>query len=380
MRRRTFWKLLGGALLVLTIIAAIAVEWTFGLSQLLFGPVGYRVAASVTLGDHGRVRQSVVTSDCWALAATRGVRRGVRKSRRGEDNHFVLGDGSVLVLSDLDPCRWVDREPAVGTTVALVADDQSGAPQAVPLRPGGEAWRFDHALDPGSVTIYDLAALFTAPSDGLMINAASLSVVSGRGELAFALEQRLPWLRTVPRGNASKDLQNYWELHHQGNFLGFRATVTQLPDDARCPVRDPSADGPVVIALQAPCTSVRLCMQRAAQEGRSCGARIGWLAASVDADFSTLTYSINEGSGARVAVAYRESVLARSRAPGDRANPSMRWMPRICMDGLCVAGETSATGMPPWTQFYYPARNQLVTVWPLFFYAPDAFRRSGASY
>jgi hypothetical protein len=380
MRRRTFWKLFGGALLILLLVAAIAVEWIFGLSELLYRPVSYRVTASVELGDHGRMRRSAVTSDCWALVATRGVRRGVRKSRRGEDNHFVLGDGSVLVLSELDPCRWVERVPPVGTTVALVdADSGAGAP-SVPLRAGGEALRFDNAFEPTTVTIYDLTALFTRPSDGLVVDAASLTVVAARTEVMFTLEERLPWLRAVPGGNAGRDLQEYWELHHQGNFLGFRATVTQLPDDARCPVRDPSADGPVVIAMQAPCTSVRLCMQRAAQEGRSCGTRKGWLAASVDADFGTLSYSIDEDSDARIAVLYRESMLARSGAPGDRSNPSMRWTPRICMDGLCVTGETAATGVPPWTQFYYPARNQLVTVWPLFFYAADAFRRNGASF
>jgi len=40
----------------------------------------------------------------------------------------------------------------------------------------------------------------------------------------------------------------------------------------------------------------------------------------------------------------------------------------------------TATGIPQWTQFYYPARNQFVTVWPLSFYAAGAFRRSGASH
>ncbi|MCC6775878.1 MAG: hypothetical protein IT537_04445 [Hyphomicrobiales bacterium] len=368
--------LVGGAFAGLLIISAIAVEWTFGLSQQLFGSVRYRVTTSVTLGDHGRVRQSAVSSDCWALATSRGVRQGVRKSRIGEDNHYTLGDGSVLILSDLDPCRWVAHAPPVGTTLVLAPD---GGGRGT-LRPEGEAWRFDNAREPTMVTIYDLTALFTQPSDGLLINAASLTVEAASKDVTFTLEQRLPWLRAVPHGQAAQDLQDYWELHHHGNFLGFRAAVTQLPDDARCPVRDPAADGPVVIAMQAPCTSVRLCMQRAAQEGRSCGTPRGWLAGSVDADFGTLSYSIDERSPGRIAVLYRELMLARSRAPGDRTNPSMHWTPRVCMDGLCVAADTAATGMSPWTQFYYPVRNELVTVWPLFFYAPDAFRRSGASY
>ena len=143
MRRETFWTLVGGMLGALLIITVIAVEWTFGLSQQLFGSVRYRVTASVTLGDHGRVRQSVVSSDCWALATSRGVRQGVRKSRLGEDNHYALGDGSVLILSDLDPCRWVARAPPVSTTLVLAPDGNGRGT----LRPDGEAWRFDHARD-----------------------------------------------------------------------------------------------------------------------------------------------------------------------------------------------------------------------------------------
>ncbi len=380
MRRRTFWKLFGGALLALLLVAAIAVEWIFGLSQLLYRPVSYRVTAQRRAGrswPHATQRRH------QRLLGARDhprVRRGVRKSRRGEDNHFVLGDGSVLVCPSLDPCRWVERVPPVGTTLALVdADSGAGAP-SVPLRAGGEAWRFDNAFEPTTVTIYDLTALFTRPSDGLVVDAASLTVVAARTEVMFTLEERLPWLRAVPRGDAVETCQSSGSFITKAIFSGFAPRSRSSPDDARCPVRDPSADGPVVIAMQAPCTSVRLCMQRAAQEGRSCGrARVGSPPASMSISARSATRSTRTPTRKSPCSIARACWRGR-RAPGDRSNPSMRWTPRICMDGLCVAGETAATGVPPWTQFYYPARNQLVTVWPLFFYAADAFRRNGASF
>ena len=370
MYRRTIWALIAG--LVPLVAAAIGAEWLLGLSERLINPVRYRVEAVVDIGDHGRIVRSSAVSDCWALVTTRGMVRGVRKSRRGEDGHALLGDGSILLLSDLDPCRWVDTVPAVGTTLALAP----GSTGPGVLRPG-EAWRFDDPADPRSVTIYDLPRLLGAPSDGLLVRSAALAVVGPGRDVAFTLESRFSWLRGVPRGDAREDLETFWELHHHGNFLGFRATVTELAGGAQCPARDPAAEGPFVIAMQAPCTAVSACR---AGEGRPCGRRIAWLDGSLNDGLDTLTFQSSEASEAKVGVLYRESMLARHGAPGDRTHPSLRWRPRICLDGLCVQGETAAVGEPPWLQFYFPRRNRLVTIWPWSFYAADAFRRRGASF
>jgi hypothetical protein len=378
MRKRTIWTLVGAAAAIPLVMVAVGIEWLLGPSQLLYKPVRYRVATSVDVGDHGRIVRSVVHSDCWAFASTRGVVRGVRKSRTGEDNHLVLGDRSVLILPDLDPCRWVDAAPAVGTMVALAPTGRASRSAGSGDLWAGEAWRFDHARDPQSVTIYDLPALFGSSSDGLQIMSATVAAVAERRDNAFALEDSFAWLREVPRGSALEDLRNYWNLHHHGNFLGFRATVTQLVDGSRCPVRDAAAEGPIVIPMQAPCTQVSACTQGG--DGWFCGSRMAWLTASVKDDFSEVSYAISDRSEARIAVLHRETTLMKAGAPGDRSHPSLRWKPRICLDGLCIAGETASTGVPPWTQFYYPRRNQLVTVWPLSFYAADAFRRSGASF
>jgi hypothetical protein len=121
-------------------------------------------------------------------------------------------------------------------------------------------------------------------------------------------------------------------------------------------------------------------MCRPGDGGRLCGHGLGWLTGRPGKGFRELTYAIEDRSDARIAVLYRETMLARSGAPADRSQPSLRWRPRLCVDGLCVAGETAAFGIPALTQVYYPRRNQLVTAWPLSFYAPDAFRRRGPSF
>src|SRR5262249_10701469 len=218
----------------------------------------YRVATSVEVVDQGRTLRSVVNSDCWAFVSTRGIVRGVQKSRRGEDNHFVLGDGSILILPDLDPCRWVDAKPAPGTSYRLApAAHGNGLAE---LRPG-EDWRFDNTRDPTQVTIYALTELFGQEQDGLEIRSAAISGVErGRdNEVAFTLEDRFPWFRDVPRVHSSGDYRTYRELHHHGNFLGFRATVTQLVGGSRCPAHDPTAEGPNVIPMQSSCTFVNAC-------------------------------------------------------------------------------------------------------------------------
>src|SRR5262249_8519347 len=141
----------------------------------------YRVATSVDVVDHGAMLRSVVNSDCWAFVSTRGIVRGVQKSRRGEDNHLVLGDGSILILPDFDPCRWVEARPAPGMSYRLeptargplslspAGETGRGRESLAELRPG-EAWRFDSTLDPKSVTIYALTGLFGHSEDGLEIS------------------------------------------------------------------------------------------------------------------------------------------------------------------------------------------------------------------
>jgi hypothetical protein len=133
-----------------------------------------------------------------------------------------------------------------------------------------------------------------------------------------------------------------------------------------------------VIPMQASCAAVGAC--RPSEESRPCGRRIAWLAGNVNDGFDTLDFASADASDGKVGVLYREAMLARAAAPGDRSNPSLRWEPRVCLDGLCIQGETASTGEQPWTQFYFPRRNQLVTVWPWSFYAADAFRRTAASF
>src|SRR5262245_4352363 len=170
MRPRTIWIIVACIILLPALLLVIAAEWLFGVTELLYKPIRYRVATSVELIDHSTLRRSVANSDCWALVATRGMVRGIRKSRKGEDNHAVLGDGSILILPDLDPCRWIDAKPAPGTSYVLMPPNApislsppsgrgSGTAQSTAeLRPG-EAWRFDSVNDPTSVTIYQLTAL-----------------------------------------------------------------------------------------------------------------------------------------------------------------------------------------------------------------------------
>jgi hypothetical protein len=382
MRTRTVWTIIACIILVPLLLIGIGAEWLFGFSQLLYKPVRYRVATAVDVVDRGVLRRNIANSDCWAYVSTRGVFRGLGKSRRGEDNHVLLGDGSILILPDLDPCRWVETRPAPGTSYVLAPAPRGGLPQpagTAELRPA-ETWRFDSAVDPASVTIYQLTELFQQEHDELQIKSAMISAVgAGReNDVGYALEDRFPWFRDVPRGDALKDYGSYRRLHHHGNFLGFRASVTQLVGGSRCPVHDPNAEGPIVIPMQASCTFVNNCTR--GDERLFCGKAIGWLAGTANSGFSELTFTNADPSPAKVAVLYREPILVQAGAPGDRSQPSLRWKPRLCLDGLCIEGDVASTGIPPWTQFYYPARNQFVTVWPLSFYAAGAFRRVGASH
>ena len=381
MRTRTISIIVAAVLLTPIVLIALGIELLFGVSQSLFA-VRYRIAATVEVADGDRLVRNVVHNDCRGFYSTRGIVQGAQQSRRGEDNHVVLQDGSILMLPNLEPCRWIEPKPAPGTSFVLdplIPGYAKGAPGHAKLW-AKEAWRFDNVDEPSRVAVHDLPWLFQHGSGGLKIERATTTVVaSGRQTpVAFELEDRFPWLRKVQHPDRLASYEDRRNFHQLGNFLGFRVTVTQLVGGSRCAAPDPEAEGPIAIPRDAPCVFVNECQRGG--DNLYCGRIVGWLAGTANADFSELSFSIDRRSDGIVAVLYRELMLKKSAAPGERKHQDLRWKPRICVDGSCIAGEVVGIGGPTWHQFYYPKRNQFVTVWPLTFYAAGAFRRAGASY
>ncbi len=347
-----------GRIAVLLVVAAGA-GLLFFVGLFLVGLFGlsdtarYRVATDVVLDD-GSVRLTSRTySDCMVSIVTGGIAPGWHGQRRGEDNHFVLHDGSLLVIRTLLPCRWANPLPPVGTSVALHPHDPDGADAKGDkgLFYRAQALWFDDVHDPRRMVLYDVPSLFGLGADGLDIRSASATRVGGwegGWSVPRSLERDFPWYRDAPR-DVTPDGKN-------GMFHGYRVEVRKLTGGVRCAGAAPASEGSVQIDK---CVHEGPCRDHI----HGCELAVGWLVADASPDFGLISFSADRMSYGRMATLYREADLLAHGGPGQVNRKWFYWHPRFCLDGLCV-DQTAARG-DPFLHFYYPARNLLVNAYPM---------------
>lgn len=351
-------RYLGRIAVLLVIVAGAGLLFFVGL--FIVGLAGisdtarYRVATDVVLDDGSARLTSRTYSDCKVAIVKGGIAPGWHGQRRGEDNHFVLHNGSLLVVRTLLPCRWANPLPPVGTSLALHPND----PEADRTKQGkgvfyrAQALWFDNVHDPRRMRIYDVPALFGLGADGLDIRSATTTRVGGwegGWSVPRSLERDFPWYRDAPR-EVTPDGKN-------GMFHGYRVEVRKLTGGVRCAGPAPASEGPLQIdkcVHATPCRGDRI---------HDCERPLGWLVADVAPDFRSISFSADRVSYGRMATLYREADILGHDAPGRVAVRRFYWQPRFCLDGLCV-DLTTVKGFQ-FLHFYYPARNLLVNAYPM---------------
>ncbi len=374
MRAKRVW--IGGAafLVLVAVLLIFRLEVGYIVSGLFLGTDNpYRVAGAVEVADRHQVRKSVVFNDCESFEVnTWNTGRYTALIRRGEDNHIVLGDKSILVFIDLEPCQARGERPVIGATYVLdpllPAEAEARAEQGGRVKLWASfAWRFDSTEDPKTVTVYDFPGLFRSGDDGLKIEQVVATIVDAEAAetaIGYTLEKAFPWFADVPRAEAGD--QSYGDLYHHGNFLGFRALVLQLPNGTGCAGLEASGDKPILVPTDHPCAVIDTLPD-------------GWLIGSVGPDFSRVSFSLRDTSRVRIGTYHREVHVAAAEPPGSMERADFRWRPLVCVDGVCAEGETGTGIIERDTVFHYPQSNQLVRVRPTTFYAANAFRRMGAA-
>jgi hypothetical protein len=353
MDKRKIWLGIGiGAIVLLVAPFLPGLLFTVGRSWPPGeGEIGrYRVATEVTLTEDGRELRSKVLADCLLIRGgdwSTGKRTGI--TRRGQDPFFVLSDGSILILHDLQPCQWGSDSPAGSyrfnpdLTYGQVVDGQIRMPYS-------HAYRFDNARDPKVLTVYSQPALFRRAIDGIRVREAGVSFLEWKptSPLPFPMADSFPWFRDTPYAEVGSP--DYGKGHFFGAFSGFESKLVQLSEQARCQKFDRDAEGPILVV---------------GDKWDTCppwgGENLGWLVATLAADHRRIGYSVTARNPDRVGTFYRARALAALGAPGESSDDGgFFWRPQLCFDGRCF--DTHAARRSTWEGFrlYFPKKNQVI--------------------
>ena len=132
----------------------------------------------------------------WSTGTQSGV------SASGMNPFVVLGDRSILVLSDLHRCPGTHA--AVGSTYRFHPDGSpSQADEPRIDAPYAHARRYDNIDDAKILTLYSQQVLFRGGIDGLRITEAKLVIAEHKPKapLPDLYGDAFPWYRNTPKGD-----------------------------------------------------------------------------------------------------------------------------------------------------------------------------------
>jgi len=349
MNRQALWITVVGCVLIALAILVLF-ERVLGLPEV--DVAQYRTETTVTVADGDRTASGKVHADCiysrshgWSTGTQSGV------SASGMNPFVVLGDRSILVLSDLHRCPGTHA--AVGSTYRFHPDG-SPSPADEPRidAPYAHAQRYDNIDDAKILTLYSQQVLFRGGIDGLRITDAKLVIAERKPKapLPDLYGDAFPWYRNTPRGNVGTP--EYGLHDFRSRFSGFIVRLNQLDEKQRCNKFDREAEGPLLVE---------------GDRWDTCppwgGENLGWLIARPNADLSRIDYSYNERSLEKIATHYRATWLEARGAPGaNKVDDYFFWQPKLCFDGQCFA--THAARHSAWAGFrlYYPKKNEVISV------------------
>jgi hypothetical protein len=312
----------------------------------------YRTEAAITVADGDRRANGKVYTDCviydrhnWSTGRT------ISTTSIGTNPFAVLGDRSILVLSDLNRCPG--SNPVVGASYRF--DPNAPYAQIVNHRiaaPTAHARRYDNVDDPKVVTFYEQQALFRGGIDGLRVTEATLVIIESKPKtpLPNLYADAFPWQKNNPPAPVSSP--DYMVQDRKRRFSGFIVRLNQLGENQRCDKFDREAEGPILVEGD----SWDKCPPWNADN-------LGWLIARPNANLSRIDYSYNERSMDKIATHYRATWLEASGAPGANEGENyFFWRPTLCFDGQCFT--THGARRTNWSGFrlYYPKKNQVISV------------------
>ena len=192
----------------------------------------YRTTTEITVSAPGGSFANTVLADC-TIRSRYGWNTGhtVSTTQQGPSPFAVLGDRSILVLSDLNLC------PSGATGETFTFDPEVPSNQVVNNRIAARyahARRYDNVDDAARVMLYLQPQLFRAGVDGLRVSAAKLVITERKPKMPLpdSFGDAFPWYKNTPR--AAVGSEDYARLDHATRFSGFIVRLNQTTEQFRC--------------------------------------------------------------------------------------------------------------------------------------------------
>jgi hypothetical protein len=331
------------ALLLAVLSATVA---SCGPKTIITGmwPRRYAVESSVDfIQPDGSVARQTLVVNCSIVDASDAIIPSIGATESGDAHWQANADGSILIVGDLSPCRWV-QGPPVGTSAPAQPS------WILATFTGVTSYRFDNATSPTRVEELSTVELLD-PSHGLI---RSAGMVVTRGEPTRTLASAFPALDGL-KPSAGTLTQGTTSTLMEGYFNGVRARVEQLPEGVTCeklPRDRPSVLHPGVCALPFTCTD-------AANEA-PCSRVLGALPVVFDSRFGRAGAEDTEPDRLRLMTYFSSSVINAAKpptTPSTLAGASPYWSPQLCYRGLCVK-----PGFGDGVRFYDPKAHRVITM------------------
>jgi len=284
------------------------------------GSAAYSVRSAATFTADGATTTQAIVASCGPGAL----------SGDAADQHWVRrGDGAVLVVHDLVPCRWENGAPPAGETPLL--SEEMVDPEAVAQRVAHTvSWAYDAPAAPTRATGWYTPHLFSAAGAGGVHLAAKLS--PGIGTPTHTRADALPSL-------AAELADARWE--------GLSAVVYAFDGQPPCP-----ASGVTALSATDACFTAPRCGEGVE---RGCWSVAGALVPNIDSEARRYDFA-GEPDPAFVGTALRVFPPAPAELTGKPAVPPV--VPASvsgCYAGQCISGGA----------WFEASRGWLVEVAPL---------------
>ena len=267
---------------------------------------GYLVESTAVFEDGGRRSSQTIVFRCGVYRYTIG--ESLYSQREGDQHFLARRDGSLLLVSEFDPCETTP--PPVGTPVEVRAD--SGL-------------LFNSAFRPARASDMWISGDAAAPSGPRLLSISARRAPDSAAETRL-LAQAFP---SQPTRVSGRDLQD-WPLLEDDRWLAIQAHVWRLRG-SRCTAGD---GAPVLVEGDA---SRDFCGARDLCQGdlyRRCREPVESLAAAPDPRLALIRLS-PPAAGWHGPTLWSASALRAQGAPTARSGDHTNWAPEACIGSIC---------------------------------------------
>ena len=294
----------------------------------MLAPTRYTVESTVVFKVDGRLVPQTLAEGCTSVDQTDSVGGGLATGYNGEHHWLKRADGSILVLGDLHPCRFLENHLSADHERLTVSD-----PRTMRYAYSQPSLLFDNAAAPTRVDVLSTIALMT-PAQGLVAD-GDVRLVGGEST-SGSLKQAFPALKSVLKTGT---IGSGWgSLLTEPGFSGLTTRVYQMAPGTTCETK---GEGLQFLPVTTDCRFINDC-DKSGPNG-VCGTELGGLRVTASATFDRLTIADPATPDPlKIATLWSNQTIA---ARTSQSGPRFQWAPMVCIEGVCGRPDRGHDGL-----------------------------------